>query len=498
LNRRRARTILAPVSTSTTSRGAVVALLAPFAALAAVVGYRASCGERDEERAGLAAPFFTLGLELDARASPPRVLVYSRIAPALRVHDADGRGRGTLRARGVAEVRWPPLFDADRRVVAYLGGGRESPVHDVHVGLLPAGRDAPMRSYRLRSPAILRPRDAATAFACGAEIRLQVVDGWALLPLEGPPQPRRRPSFADTTPSPPPPGCAPLAGAYGARPQRIPIEHALYAELERQGRPHVLGAARVPPRSLVLVPPDRRGVRSLHPSRRFAVGGSVLRHGRHLLFFGRECEVGELRLALADIEDPAWRPGLWERVLPMTPFAGCRPDLAPAARVCRRTIALRVGAREHRLRLSDGAAAASDDDRERCDAMRELRRDAAPWEAGRTLEHDGERFRVEPAAHGHALVTSRWRVQLARPAFILGATADAILLVDGAELEARERASGSLRARLRVPALHHLAERRPASCRWAGHVGRRGYFAVEGEAGDRAFVFDGDRVRALE
>jgi len=136
--------------------------------------------------------------------------------------------------------------------------------------------------------------------------------------------------------------------------------------------------------------------------------------------------------------------------------------------------------------------------------MAPLRRDAPYWEGGRTLEHEGVRYRIEEgpprlvARKGEQL---SWSTPLGPfvPTFILGATADSVLLVrDLSHLQAFDRASGARRLSVRW-----LGSPAASSWQWPGHVqwlgaaGARAYWLVHEEQ-TRLGIFDGRTLRVAE
>lgn len=476
-------------------RALIALLLGPSLALAFLVGERTlrDAGFLPEEPGAYAE------VEVELQRGPGRLVLFSATSPELEVFDLAGARLGQLATFPSTTTQGLPLRDGDW--VLYLGTA-----HEAQLGQIPERGERYTERFRLPDDARLvrsgdHARELPRALRCGDAILLELERGWARLAL-GPGRRYRRddpPPFAPRAEGDPPAGCRALRPVESR--QLLPVEHALFAELWLEGRPHVLGAPRLPPPYLVLVGPDRQRLRTLRPPFGLAVSTSALRSGRHLLFHGNACDLGELRLTYADLEDPWQRPQRWSTVIPIRQD-GCRPG-AFSAELCvggsEPAIRATAGARRLALRLSDGGRIP--DPGGRCEPLSELRRDAAPWEAARTLEVGRWRYRLEPGKEGlelHAQEAGRprWSVLLDATGYLLGATDDALLLVAGDRLVARERANGARRLERVLPALQLEPRGLPPRCRYVGSHGRRGYFLVQG-AVSRLLLFDGDRVLTI-
>jgi len=487
-------------------RGAALLLLAPFLLLAGVTGERTArdAGWIDETADELA--------DAEGELLPGRLLLYSATAAEVRVFSLEGKRVGRLRSSPPAAVQGLPLRDGDW--LLYLAGPRQSPVSEAYLGRVPREGEHLTRRFRLPDRVPLQFLDGhpselhapwPLAVRCGEEILLRLERGWARLAL-GPGRSYRRGPRLPLAPKlegEPPRACRALRALETG--QRTPIEHALLDEIWRDRDPYLLGAPRLPPPYLVLVGPDRRRERLLRPPAGSSVPGSAYRSGRHVLFHGRACDLGEERLTLCDLEDPARRTSLWSAVVPV-PREGCRPGPLEA-RLCgegsEQAVAIGAGGRVSALRVSDGAATSAPGPGERCAPFRALRRDGAAWEAARTLDVGTSRYRIE-AAGGEVVLSARearvpdrpprYRVRLDAPAYLLGATEDALLLIADEILEVRDRSSGALRARQRLAPLRGQRGEPPPSTRFIGSEGRRGYFLIFGESA-RLLLFDGARAR---
>jgi len=527
-----------------TSWPLLVALVAPFAAVIvwlAAATHHASLSSLPEDSVGLLWPF----------RGAHRVVIFDRSAAIARVLDAAGGH--------VGEVR-PPADDPPtallpleaRGQLLWLVGRRPFFEQEAVVAALPlAGGKTIARSYRLPS-AVFSPVQASRlsgdeaalelprplALLCGERsILLRTRAGWARLDVKpgerrrrgGAPRPELAPIVADVAG-----GCQELRRI--PSPELVPASTALFAEIWRGGRPMILTARHRPPRAIALVGPDRRRSHLVQPPRELEMRGAALLLGRWLLIYGRSCELGELRLALGDLESSARDGYRWVAVLHEEAFAGCAPDLAPAASICEcereRTgeggAHVRLDEREVRLRIVTASGprlwrartgerlpdespchCASTAERpegasSNCRPMTPLRRDAPYWEGGRTLEQDGVRYRIEEGpprlvAHkGGQLLWSTPLVPVA-PTFILGATADSVLLVrDLSELQAFDRASGARRLSVRwLGAPSASSWYWPGRVQWLGATGARAYWLVHEEQ-TRLGIFDGRSLRLAE
>jgi hypothetical protein len=471
-------------------------------------------GERVARDAGwiLENPVGLPEAEAELELEPGRVVLYSASSAEVRVHSLDGKRLGRLRADPPAGTQGLPLRDAEW--ILYLGGQPQSSVHEVHLGPLPVQGNLRTRRFILPGPVPIRSLEKQAsevaapwplALRCGGEILLRLERGWARLAL-GPGKRYRRQSPPPRAPrfeGQPPATCRPLRPLLQR--QQTPVERALLDEVWLGGVPFLLGAPRVPPPYLVLVSPERRRVRWLGPPEGSAVAGSAVRSGRYVLFHGRACGIGELRLTLADLEDPRWRPSLWSTVLPIA-RRGCRPGPI-AAQICSGAapvVRIEEAGRVATYRAEDGASV-PDPGVSGCKPFGELRRDAAAWEAARTLQVGSWRYRLEPgpggrllllAGEGGASSSPRWQRSLDAPAYLLGATDDAVLLVAKDVLEVRERSSGAVRSRQRLAALRTEPSEPAPVCRFIGGVGRRAYFLVQARTAELVF-FDGERALPL-
>jgi hypothetical protein len=255
-----------------------------------------------------------------------------------------------------------------------------------------------------------------------------------------------------------------------------------------------------------LIAPDGSIERVLEPPKHLTVSGSALRYDRWLLFFGRSCEVSELRLVLSDLLDLRRSTHLWGRVLGVEPFAGCASDLAPATAICgaagEERLRVAIGGRQRYFALRSGAPASPASD---CRPLRELRRDAPYWEGGRTLEADGVRYRLDgwplslTATRGGATL---WRLAVGAPTTILGlrrAGGELLLVRELRELWVVDRASGRRRATMRLPPPPAMTSWRwPGAAQWIGEQGGRVYWLMHGDAAMRLLIFDGDALRTIE
>jgi hypothetical protein len=441
-----------------------------------------------------------------------RVVLFEHDAPRVTVLDAEGRLVGQLDEPLTAgHAAMGPWLARDR--VLYLTGDRVRLERDVVVGVVPFGGGSTVgRHYRLPADVALEMAGlhdetiAARPLAqlCGASsILLRTHRGWAR--LEATPAVRQRrpqaPSPAELVGAPAA-GCVPLSPV-GHREER-PSPTGLFDEVWIEGRPHVLSAPQ--PQHASLIAPDGRVDRVLEPPKHMLVSGSALRYGRWLLFYGRSCEVGELRLVLSDLRDARRSTNLWWRVVGVEPFDGCTADLAPSAAICgapddeRLRVDLAGGPRFFALRTGESASPVGG-----CRPLVALRRDAPYWEGGRTLEADGVRYRLDgwplslSASRGG---TALWRRAIGAPTTILGrrrAGGELLLVHDLRELWVVDRASGQRRAVLRLPpGPPPTSWRWPSRAQWIGEEGGRAYWLMHGDQRMRLLIFDGSALRSIE
>jgi hypothetical protein len=503
-------------------------LLLPFAAPILVI-VRADVEQRGVKNIGAAEG------RLLSWGDSHRVVLFAESQPQIQIFNAKGERVGQLAPVVSASVVSGPFVDWELKLVLYLGGIRTMPIRHAHAGILPlAGGSRRFHTFRLPGPVplvdvgghpALLEVPSPLALACPpATVLLRTSAGWVRLESDGPPPKgapeRAAPLFSGDLPA----VCREM--------KRMPIGDGIPAHTELlherwlHGDPYTLSASVSPPSFLELLGPERRVPRVIQPPVGVPVWGSALTAGRWVLFHGRACQVGEQRFTLSDLDDPEGRPRVWSKLLPMDRFAGCRPDLPPAAWICsggdaEPTIQLdlrgdsRAGLSKDRdsraWRLRDGAPATVIGGAERsgCEQMRPLRRRAARWEGGRTLDAGGIRYRVSAAPPRLRATRSGmelWRYSPQAPGYIVGVTArDLLLVIPPTRLEVIDRATGRLRLVQEEPRLHNFLEAGPRQCEWIGHLGETAFFLISGSrswlvpvrVSDLA-VFDGKELRIAE
>jgi len=467
-----------------------------------------------------------------------RLVLFDLDRLGARVFDLEAKLIGTLAPRPMQpglQTTTLPFVDGDR--VLYLGGRADGPIDRALVGVLPlaGGNEHPI-SYSLPAPVPARIAGAPVpllegardlALGCGPDLMLlRTSAGWARLPVRaceegtgcdrpagGEPAPGGGPSTRDMRCARlverPPAGCRPLAWPV-LRPE-IPPHTAVFGEAMVDGISVVLGAPYSPPPFLLVVPSDRSWLRMVRPPRDQPVLGGALARGQWVLFAGRDCVMGTLRLTLADLSELARRSSRWTVERLFEPGPGCAAGQLPPAWICPGSLQLQLGDTRLALRLEDGEEAESHSGQPGCRRMRPLRVDVPPWEAAGLLQVGPVRYRIESVRSRPLLVAARdgrrlWTSSLPDRGMILGATGrELLLLLAPDRLQVVDQRDGRHVRQLRVPELYDSDEQRPSLTQWIGHVGSRGYFLLVRSQRwmmrlRRTYlaVYDGERVRLVE
>jgi len=454
--------------------------------------------DEHREGSGVGLPEDAVGRILTAGGAP-RVVVLAERSPAAWVFDPEGRPVGKLDPPegnlGSNSPATLPFIDGDR--LLYLAGRSDEPPQVVYLGQLPlAGGARRAVATRLPAPVPFEARrgdplpagSAPLVLGCAPGYLVKTTRGWAPLGRE------------DARPE----GCRPLSQV--PPPPDLPLRTRLFAEVAAGDGPLALGAAFAPPPELEVIDQDRQRVWVIRPPKAAPVWGQVLVAGPWVLFSGRSCRLGTLRLTLADLRERGRRESRWTVEQPLDPRPAC--DRSPVeAWVCDCGLRLRLSGAELAFRAQDGAAQEPGALRE-CRQLHPLRENVAPWEGARALRADGVRYLVESPRTIRAISGGRqlWRRTIPGPAWILGATDSTLLVVAVPDrLLVIDRQSGASRGAQQLDALWDPLEGRPSLTRWIGQVGERGYFLLVRSKRwlmrireTALVVFDGERARVVD